>query len=42
MGMRKFWSAALPFSKVAYAVKVLEESLNKLIEALIINFNLNT
>jgi len=23
MGMRKFGSAALPFSKVAYAVKVL-------------------
>ena len=21
MGMRKFWSVALPFSKVAYAVK---------------------
>ena len=22
MGMRKFWSVALPFGKVAYAVKV--------------------
>ena len=22
MGMRKFWSVALPFSKVVYAVKV--------------------
>ena len=25
MGMRKFWSVALPFSKVVCAVKVLEE-----------------
>ena len=27
MGMRKFWSVALPFDKVVYAVKVLGEEL---------------
>ena len=27
MGIRKFWSVALPFSKVAYAIKVLKSVL---------------
>ena len=29
MGMRKFWSVALPFGKVAYAVKVRVRTRNK-------------